>query len=125
MNNNFKLTPKKVLHLTGLLFLTNAIHAAWKGQWIYSSAFIFLTLTTFILHSERSYDSPILYWLDQVAMYLVIGIGAIYFWSQHLFLQSLAGLCVIIIIVLYRFREDGAHALIHLFSSVGHHYLLL
>lgn len=113
-----------MLHLTGLLFLTNAVHAAWKGQWIYSIAFLFLVQTTYLVH-DGVYDNLALYWLDQVAMYIVIGFGAKYFWNQHFFLQTLAGLCIIVVILLRQLREVGAHALIHLFSSVGHHYLLL
>ena len=113
-----------MLHLTGLLFLTNAAHAAWKGQWLYCVAFLFLAQTTYLVH-DGVYDNLALFWIDQVAMYLIIGIGAKYFWGQNLFIQILAGLCLIVVILLRQLREEGAHALIHLFSSAGHHYLLL
>ena len=120
-----------MLHVSGLIFLTNAIHALSKRLYLYTVLFLFLSTTTFILHRYDLYDT-LMYWIDQIGVIAVIVLGSWYCWNAHWTVQIFSITTVAIIGYLYIKEQEeypngswaDNHALIHLISSIGHHGLI-
>jgi hypothetical protein len=117
-----------MLHITGLLFLTNAIHAVYKRLYGYGLAFVSLAFTTYLVHQER-YTTELIWYLDQAAIFAVVCCRAVYVVFGALWYQIAAIICVATVIYLDKTGQDvwnpEEHKWIHLLSSVGHHAILL
>jgi len=121
-----------MLHVSGLIFLTNAIHALSKRLYVYTVLFMILTSTTFVLHRHDLYDTP-MYWIDQIAIFAVVALGSWYCWNAHWTVQIFSIITIAATGYLYikaqeEYPNDSwadAHALMHLISSIGHHGLIL
>jgi len=117
-----------MLHVTGLLFLTNAIHAFYKRLYGYGLAFLALATTTFFFHQEQ-YVTDTIWYLDQSAILVVVCCGAVYVVYGALWYQIAAVACIATVMYLDKTgREDWnpeEHKWIHMLSSVGHHAILL
>lgn len=120
-----------MLYLTSLIFLTNAGYAFTKGLTIYGIFFLALTSTS-VLYHMCDIKEPILFWYDQVMVWLVISIGFLYFLHIQPTTQ-LGPLCAFITVAaLYvgvcfsplKETQTAFHALMHIVSSIGHHVLI-
>jgi hypothetical protein len=132
-----------MLHLSALLFLTNAAHAAFRELWLYVLAFISLATTSWVHHGNRDTVDPRLgpvhFWLDQVAVWAVILTGAYYLLTYLTPTQQLVPAIAFATVGLlyvygayancFCFDRDQAvatrtHVCMHAISSVGHHAIL-
>ena len=132
-----------MLHLSALLFLTNAVHAATRHLWLYALAFISVATTSWVHHSNRDSIDPLLapihFWLDQIAVWTVILMGAYYFVTRLTPSEQLIPAITFAFVgVLYVygsfancfcFDEDrqfatSSHICMHAISSIGHHSIL-
>ena len=117
-----------MLHVTGLLFLTTAIHAVYKRLYGYGLACVALAFTTFLVHQEQ-YTTELIWYLDQAAIFAVVCCGAVYVVFGTLPWQILAVVCVATVIYLDKTGQESwnpeEHAWIHVLSSVGHHAVLM
>ena len=117
-----------MLHVTGLMFLSNSIHALALHKYIYSLAFLVLSTTTFLVHQEQ-YTTELIWYLDQAAIFIVICCSAVYVVYGKLLWQILAVVCVAAVVYLDKTGQDSwapeEHKWIHILSSVGHHAILL
>lgn len=131
-----------MLHISSLLFLTNALHAAVRGLWLYSFAFLTLTTTSWINHSRYASLDPmqdIYFWYDQVAVWGVILIGAYYFITRlRPEDRVMPAITVSFVALLYTFGQatgsfcfdedktvaKPTHICMHAMSSLGHHSIL-
>ena len=117
-----------MLHVTGLLFLTNAVHCFYKCLYTYGLAFVSLAFTTFLVHQEQ-YTMDTIFWLDQSAIFAVVCCGAVYVVHGTLPWQIIAVACVAAVVYLDKTGQDSwdpeEHKWIHVLSSVGHHAVLL
>jgi hypothetical protein len=130
-----------MLHLSAMLFLTNAIHALYQNLWMYALAFIALATTSWVYHGNRDTPNlfPLHFWLDQVAIWVVISIGAYYFVTQLTPTEQLIPTIAFITVgILFGYGSyancfcfDGdsqvsinSHACLHAISSIGHHAIL-
>jgi hypothetical protein len=129
-----------MLWLTGLFFLTNAAHAAARGATTYAAAFVALAATSYIIHSmpPDTDHRQLIYWLDQLALWCVILIGA-YYWQQLPTEQRWVPLAAIAAVAALWFsgaateefafslddtKRIPAHGIFHALSSIGHHIIL-
>jgi hypothetical protein len=123
-----------VLHLTSLVFTTNAAHAFAKGLGAYGIAFASLVITSVLYHMGDTKE-PILFWYDQMMVWLVISIGFLYFVCA----PRMVALCAFLVVaVLYaggyctetlcfspsKETQTTYHALLHIVSSLGHHVII-
>lgn len=123
-----------MLHLTSLVFITNAAHAILKGLTVYGIAFASLVITSVLYHMGDTKE-PILFWYDQAMVWLVISIGFLYF----LHVPRVVALCAFLVVaVLYtggyctetlcfspsKETQTMYHALLHIVSSIGHHVII-
>jgi hypothetical protein len=117
-----------MLHVTGLLFLTNAVHAVYKRLYRYGLAFLALSITTFFVHQEQ-YTTDLTWYLDQSAILVVVCCGAVYVVYAKIPLQIIAVVCIAAVLYLDKTGRDDwdpeEHKWIHMLSSIGHHAILL
>jgi len=121
---------------SSLVFLTNTVHAAFRGYGIYALAFLLLATTSVFLHtSDRLNSTP--FWIDQIAIYIVFCIGLLYFLQISRKYKIVPLISILIVIVLYfggwatntLCWEPGPnkeiyHAYMHLIGSAGHHCII-
>ena len=127
-----------MLWFTGLLFVTNAVHAATREAWVYATAFAALAATSFLLHSKPAdaADRQLFWWIDQLALWCVILIGA-YYWQRGD--RNWIPIALVSSVALmwygghltesFTFSPDAtiakpAHGVLHVISSIGHHVIL-
>jgi len=128
------------LYLTALALGTNALHAFLKHANVYGLAFATLTLTSLLFHTcpkDDSLYSQTLFWLDQIAIYAVVLIGAYYALQTPMFqlIPAIIGFCICIIYYHYgrltqQFCWDPQfaslyHGYMHIAGSLGHHAIML
>lgn len=126
-----------MLWLTGLLFATNAVHAAARKAWIYAAALAALAITSYLWHA-RTTDSQLLFWLDQLALWCVVLLGA-YYWQRMTGNDRWIPAILVIAVIsmgyggaltesfVYDSDESinrPAHGIVHVLSSIGHHAIL-
>jgi hypothetical protein len=128
-----------MLWLTGLFFLTNAAHAATRGYTAYAAAFVALAVTSFFFHRADDNDRQVIFWLDQLALWCVILIGAYYWQGLRLVDKWVPAACLFGVGALWYggfitesfvFSKQEAlsrpsHGIMHLLSSIGHHAILV
>jgi hypothetical protein len=125
--------------------VTNVIVAYNYGYYLYSGLFAALTITSIIHHSTKSFTT---YWTDKIVIFAVIGYGGYVFFDkiakgivyecQPLYYAIIVGAFLGIIVLYYYgnanncfcFAEDldecdRWHQLIHLLTSIGHHFIVL
>ena len=114
--------------ITHWLFIANSVHCFLKYKILYGLAFLFLTVSSSVVWSDFNYNSA-KYWIDQLAIYLVVLIGgynSLNLDRIHFIFAVMSILCVIGIhwagSVL---KSDKYHHLVHVLSSFGHHVILL
>ena len=125
-----------MLWLTGLFFLTNALHAVVRGYNVYAIAFTVLAVTSYVYHAYPT--TLFTKVLDQCALWSVILLGALY-WQQLPPAQRWIPLaCVTAVILLWAGGyltesfvghvdpsiNTPSHGLVHALSSIGHHAIL-
>ena len=125
-----------MLAWTSLVFLTNTVHAAAKGYGTYALSFGTLATTSVLFHTSDKTD-PVLFWLDQAAIYCVFGVGILYFLQIGRAYQVAAVITILLVIMLYfggwatnsLCWEPGPnkeiyHACMHLIGAAGHHCIM-
>jgi hypothetical protein len=130
---------------TGLLFGTNFITARIKGYNTYSTWFFLLTVTTILFHGMFP-DSYIMNFFDKIPIAGIIITGKILFYEKimkctsHMYILYVLFVisCYFVVIFIFyygylshRFCFDKNekiantyHSLVHLISSVGHHFII-
>jgi hypothetical protein len=108
--------------LTSSLFGTNAAHALIRGAWLYGIAFVALMVTSWCYHGTGTYDNEVAYLVDQIAVVIVVLIGAYYVSKQtgsQLILPIVAflGVCLL-------YAYGAQHELVHVVSMMGHHCIM-
>jgi len=131
---------------TGLLFATNFITARTKGYNIYSTWFFLLTVTSILFHGMFP-DSYIMNTIDKIPIAGIIITGKILFYEKimkctsHMYILYVLFVisCYIIVIFIFYYGylshqfcfdknekiANTYHSLVHLISSVGHHFIIL
>jgi hypothetical protein len=127
-----------MLHFSAMIFFTNAFHALNKSFLFYGLAFAALALTSYF-HHKRPVKSAVLFWLDQLAVWAVISIGGVHFFSAPLSAQLIIFPTVLSVAILYwhgkrtqtlcfdprKHVATLSHVGMHLLASLGHHGVLL
>ena len=108
--------------LTSTLFGTNVAHAILKGCWGYGLAFAALTVTSWWYHGTGTYDDKAAFLLDQLAIIMVVLVGAYYLSKQSLIqiilpVATFVGVCVI-------YKHGFSHEFVQLLCSFGHHCIM-
>ncbi len=111
-----------ILIVTSALFATLTAHAVWRGAYAYGAAWLTLAATSVACHG---WDR--LCGLDRAVVWLVILIGACYYWrfcaSADALHRYVPLACVAAAALLYY----GLHAhqgWVHVVSIVGHHVII-
>lgn len=129
-----------MLWLTSLFFLSNAAHAVIRGYIVYATAFVALAVTSYVIHStpKDNEQRRLIYWIDQLALWCVILIGA-YYWQQLPTDQQWVPLAAVAagaalwfggaVTESFAFSPTitlrlPAHGVFHALSSMGHHAIL-
>jgi len=126
--------------LSSSVYATNAMAAHQKKVYSYSRVCALLTVTSWLYHSTKN---KYLCWIDKCAVYSFIGFGLRLvvkkkFWTsenRYIFLVCLISVIMTAYLYVYgcltgslcSHPEFGIqyHALMHGFSSLGHHAILL
>jgi hypothetical protein len=136
-------TEHNLCAFTCIIFLTNAIMAAFYDHYFYSLSFLFLTITSIIF---RLYNNIYTLLLDKIPMAFIISYGAYLLYEKFditsvrniLFIGSITSTFLLTIyLYFYGYCTDTYcynidkkigvfyHAILHIISSFGHHLLLL
>ena len=120
---------KKVL--SSFFFTTNIMHLMLKRDEQYLYAWAELLATSIVYHTT---ENPYVETFDKTAIANVVSVGAMRMVEHQNFKDPLiifAGLCAAICAYLYLFKTGCPvygtyyHVLMHLFSSIGHHAVIL
>lgn len=125
-----------MLGWSSLVFLTNTVHAVIRGYGLYAVAFLILATTSVLLHtSDRS---PVFFWFDQVAIYIVFCIGLLYFLQISRKYKIIPLISILLVIVLYfggwatntlcwdpSPSAEIWHSCMHFIGSAGHHCIMV
>jgi len=123
--------------VSSTLFLSNALSALYYKKLVYAFLFFLLVLTSWLAHGT---EHPFLGFLDKMVVYAVVAYGALLVYQKgkraDVYYLSVGVATFVATLVLYYYgactgtlcydEEYGQcyHALLHGFSSVGHHALL-
>lgn len=134
-------TPTKlsILCYSCLVFITNAIAAFFKEYYLYSFLFFNLTITSLIFHSNNNIYTNV---IDKIAILSIVLYGS-YILYNKISIQKKLRIFVIIttfLLTLFLFFYgycnncycynpdkcigDKYHSLLHLISSIGHHFII-
>lgn len=127
--------------ISSTVFATNALAAYWAQELRYSMVSGFLMLTSWCYHwSDCNYLLSI---IDKMAVYALIAYGGFQmwkrkFWARHNLFMTLVGMIsanITFMLYVYGYYTKSFcfhpefgywyHALMHCFSSLGHHCILL
>jgi hypothetical protein len=129
-----------ILILSSLFFITNIVSALYKKYYVYSFAFVFLTITSLLYHSNKNIYTNI---FDKCGILFVVFYGGYMLYSKLKNVNKFIYIAILITFWLtiffyfygyvtkqYCFHSnisigDKYHALIHLISSIGHHLIIL
>jgi hypothetical protein len=129
-----------VLVLSSLMFLTNAMVAFLNKYYLYAHLFLFLTITSLIVHTFNNIYTNI---IDKIAISFVIIYGGFVLFQKmsvkHAFTCFLIILTFLLTIYLYIygymnkvycFSEDSRianayHSILHMLSSLGHNLIII
>lgn len=130
-------TDINILLLSSLLFLTNAGTAFHKEYYVYGVLFVCLTIASLLYHSDRNLYTSI---LDKGFIALVVSYGAYLLYikstseNQLQQLGVVAAYTAVLFLFFYGYCEDNYcfhpewgdhyHCLLHLISSIGHHWII-
>jgi hypothetical protein len=130
---------ENILIFTSLIFIINSILGLYKKKYIYSSLFFFLTISSFIVHSDYSNSTAII--IDKIIICLILFYGFYTFLKNFknnillsiivfsTFLACIYVYCYGFIIKDLCFHEEICvsriyHMLMHFFSCIGNLALL-
>jgi len=135
------------LVFSSLIFITNVLTAYYKRDYIYSSLFFSLTVTSILFHSNPNLYLNI---IDKISIFSIFLYGSYQLYhkiTQQITQPIIAGYSVQILLIFatflatiylyfygywfqkYCFHEnpqigDQYHSLVHLIGSIGHHLIL-
>ena len=125
-----------MLAWTSLAFLTNTVHAAAKGYGAYALSFGTLATTSVLFHTSDKTD-PVLFWIDQAAIYCVFGVGILYFLQISRKYKIIPLISILSVIILYfggwatntlcwgpSPTAEIWHSCMHFIGSAGHHCIM-
>ena len=121
------------LKLTSLLLILPALYSWSKHKIGYGYAFYFLSLTSYIYHSESlvfENTKKVDFWIDQIALWNVVLIGLYYylFYCKNLISRILVPIlcfsCLVIYILNSKITDSRLHMLIHIITIIGHSIIM-
>lgn len=127
-----------MMEWSALIFLTNTLHAAFRGYGLYAAVFLILAITTIFFHTSDKTD-PFPFWIDQLAIYSAFLIGLMYFLRiDSPFYKFVAVVSILLILSIFfggyatsslcwdsdTNTQNTYHMGIHLIGSVGHHCIM-
>jgi hypothetical protein len=136
-----KPTKLSILCYSCLVFITNAIAAFFKEYYLYSFLFFILTITSLIFHSNNNIYTNV---IDKIAILSIVLYGSYILYNKTL-LENRSKIRIFVIITTflltlflffygycnncYCYNEDKCigdkyHSLLHLISSIGHHFII-
>jgi hypothetical protein len=128
-----------LLIYSSLFFVTNTISAYCLNYYTYSFLFCSLTLTSLMFHTHHSLYT---YIIDKIAILSIVLYGAYMIYHKKLMDHTLSmciiGCTFVLTLVLFcygywancfcyhpnKIISDRYHSLLHLISSIGHHYII-
>lgn len=130
----------KLLILSFLIFITNALVAFFKKYYLYAVFFLILAITSVIVHNNNNMYTNL---IDKLAILPVVIYGGYLLFqkmcAKHAFTCFMIILTFFLVAYLYIygymnktccFSEDNGiaqtyHFILHLLSSVGHHLIII
>jgi hypothetical protein len=132
-------TSYNILCYSSLFFITNIFTAFYKGYILYSSFFVFLTITSLIVHTnDNIYTNTI----DKLGIVFIVIYGSYIVYNKternNIIQVFVVVLCLLFCIWVYiygyirkdycfstdKYIADRSHCLMHLLSSFGHHLII-
>jgi hypothetical protein len=123
-----------MLHLTSLLFGTNAAHAFFRNKFFYAGLFILLMVTSVLWHSSPKLELEFMtvFWMDQAAIVAVIlmtlfyaqTLKGLYLWIMLGLVGSIVALAYYLCTASWSRSYPIEHGTLHLLSSLCFHTVL-
>ena len=123
-----------MLHLTSLLFGTNAAHAFFRNKFFYAGLFVLLMTTSILWHSSQKLEEAFMpfFWLDQAAIAAVLVMSGYYVsrmksnqWTLVGLLGAIAGLSWYLCYICTWDRSYPVeHGCLHALVSAAFHTIL-
>ena len=117
---------------SSLVFLTNVIAAYLNGEYIYGTACLALTCSSFVFHSSRdTVFYTALFYTDQACIFCVFLCGlCLLIVKPFSFTKIMAFLSFFTVIYMHYLSDitieaDKWHSILHYIGSLGHHCILL
>ena len=131
---------RPMLVMSSFIFITNSLTAYYFGYYLYSALFLFLTITSVIVHTENNYCTNI---IDKFAVGFIVLYGG-YMLSNKLtentdifyFSAIIITFLVSAYLYVYGFitgqycfcsevdKQNMYHTIMHMISSFGHHLVI-
>lgn len=115
--------------VTSVMFLTLAAHAWLRGLWLYSLAWVGLSVTSVLVHGWGLCRK-----VDKALVYAVVALGAYYYYvlvwvgQKHTLSYLLLTVPVVTFVgcvLLYHVVRDRVdHVWVHVLTMLGHHCIL-
>ncbi len=108
---------------TYYLFWICIIFAIYKRFYDYSISFFILFLTSYLIHTRDDYNNY-LYYIDRIAICLVVYIGFIYYTRSSC--RYIPIICVLMIIIIYYTdfivfsNPKYKYEIVHILTVIGH-----
>lgn len=126
---------------SSLLFITNVVVCYYYKYYLYSLLFIGLTISSLIYHSHKTSLS---YWIDKFFIFSIVSYGGYVFYNKfseniiNIYYSTIVVITFLGAIILYYYGSlkrcfifaedinecDNWHQLLHLLSSLGHHFII-
>lgn len=138
-----------MLVISSLIFITNSLTAYYCGYYLYSALFLFLTITSVIVHSDNNYCTNI---IDKFAVAFIVLYGGYMLFNKFVgymlrikgfekreiiyFSVSIIAFLICVYFYVYGFitgqycfcpdvdKQNLYHSIIHMISSFGHHLVI-
>ena len=121
-----------MLEYSALLFIIPAVYAWYKNNIDYGNAFIFLTITSYIWHTNNKYNclTNWRFWIDQFAVLNIVLIGIYHYitYCNNYVCKLIIFICFISVIILYllnlKIIDKRIQLIIHLLTFIAHNIII-
>jgi len=122
-----------MLHLTSLLFGTNAAHAFFRNKFFYAGLFVLLMVTSVLWHSSPKLEPEFMtiFWMDQAAIAAVTLMTLFYAqritglrWIMLGLICSIAALAYYLCTASWSRSYPAEHGALHLLTCLSFHTVL-
>ena len=139
-DDNTIINQDSILVFSSLLFIANAVTAFIRGYYSYSLAFIILTITSVLVHSNK--DNIIINYTDKLVISIIVIYGAYVLYKKinikNLFKCFVIFITFVLCIYLYiygffcktmcfsqdKFIRNIYHCAMHIIGSLGHQFII-